>query len=275
MNTKLIDLHNDLLTGGGDFQEYNNAEKSGYKSIYALYKGERSLNDISEIYSCAYSNGVRNFAFEDGCYTESSEFEKLMEKVIPLYVSPCWNYENDFCGGCKSDVGLKEKGRLFIKKLNDINIPLDLAHTNRKTFYQTIDVADNVLCSHTSFSFICDSVRNIDDNQIRIILEKDGVVGLCFVGYFLSENAKAKSQKQLESAFYEAIDRYLQKFGVKGLCIGSDFFGTDLLAFGSYDYFYNSFCDHFSANYSTDVLNAILYKNATVFFRRCTFLITF
>lgn len=60
MNLKLIDLHNDLLTSGESSKNYNLAEKSGYKSIYALFKGERKLNEIKEIYSRAVSLGVHN-----------------------------------------------------------------------------------------------------------------------------------------------------------------------------------------------------------------------
>lgn len=266
MDVKIVDLHNDLLTECFNLNIYKNAEKSGYKSIYALYKGERSLAGIKEIYQKAYINGVRNFAFEDSCYAESQELEALIEEIKPRYASLCWNYENDFGGGCKSAAGLKEKGRKFIETLNAIGVPLDLAHANKPTFYEAIEVADKPLCSHTCFSFICDSVRNIDESRIELILKKGGIVGLCFVGYFLSDNAKNKTQKQLENAFYEAIDRYLQKFGINGLCIGSDFFGTDLLAFDSYDSFYNGICERLSANYSDEVLSAILYRNATRFF---------
>lgn len=266
MNLKLIDLHNDWLTSGESSKNYNLAEKSGYKSIYALFKGERTLNEIKEIYSRAVSFGVHNFAFEDACYDEREEFDLFLAEVIPLYASLCWNFENDFAHGCKTQGGLKNDGRKFINRLNSLNIPLDLAHSNKQTFYEAADAAEQVLCSHTAFSSCARSVRNIDDEQIKYIIERNGIIGLCFVGYFLETDPDMRTIKDLESAFFGAIDRYLQKFGTAGLAIGSDFFGSDLLAFPSYDAFYSSFCDRFSAHGSSADLYKITVGNALAFF---------
>ena len=148
MNLKLIDLHNDWLTSGESSKNYNLAEKSGYKSIYALFKGERTLNEIKEIYSRAVSFGVHNFAFEDACYDEREEFDLFLAEVIPLYASLCWNFENDFAHGCKTQGGLKNDGRKFINRLNSLNIPLDLAHSNKQTFYEAADAAEQTALSH-------------------------------------------------------------------------------------------------------------------------------
>ena len=267
MKLKLIDLHNDLLTSGESSNNYLLAEKSGYKSIYALFKGERNLSDIKEIYSSAVKKGVRNFAFEDSCYDEREEFDLFLTEVGPLYASLCWNNKNDFAHGCKTDGGLKNDGRKFINRLNALNIPLDLAHSNKRTFYEAADAAGQVLCSHTAFSACAGSVRNIDDEQIKYIIGRKGIIGVCFVGYFLEDNPDKRSPKNLESAFFGAIDQYLQKFGTVGLAIGSDFFGSDLLAFTSYESFYSAFCDHFSAQLSGDDLYKITIGNALAFFK--------
>lgn len=267
MDLKLIDLHNDLLTSDGDPQNFFLAQKSGYKSIYALFKGERKLNEIKEIYSRAKELGVNNFAFEDSCYDERDEFFSFLKQVNPLYASLCWNYENDFAHGCKTDGGLKRDGRKFIKSLNTLKIPLDLAHSNKQTFFEAGDVAERILCTHTAFSACARSVRNIDDEQIRFILERKGIIGVCFVGYFLEDDPDKRTIKNLESAFFGAIDRYLEKFGTVGLAVGSDFFGSDLLAFPSYDVFYSLFCEHFSAQANSADLYKITVGNALSFFK--------
>ena len=265
MNVKIIDLHNDLPTVLSDRTEYQNNKKTGYRSIYALYKGERTLEEIKKCYDFAKQSGAEYFAFEDACYKNEEKFFELAEKVKPFYASLCWNYENDYASGCLSTGGLKKSGYKFVKRLNKLNIPLDLAHADRRTFFQALDVADKVLCSHTSFSFICDKKRNIDDEQIKAIIERKGIIGACFVGYFLG--AKFGDYKEAKMAFYRRIDGFLQKYGNKNLCIGSDLFGSDFLAFSSYNEFFNEFCDCFLSGIGDmKSLEKILYKNALGFF---------
>lgn len=265
MNIKIIDLHNDLPTVLFDRAEYQNNKKAGYRSIYALYKGERTLEEIIKCYDFAKQSGAEYFAFEDACYPDEGKFFEFAKLLKPLYASLCWNYENDYASGCLATGGLKKSGYKFVNKLNKLNIPLDLAHANRRTFFQALEIADKVLCSHTSFSFVCDKKRNIDDEQIKAIIERKGIIGACFVGYFLG--VKFGEYNKTKIAFYRLIDGFLQKFGDKNLCIGSDLFGSDFLAFSNYDEFFNEFCDYFlSKSGNMKTLEKILYKNAIGFF---------
>lgn len=68
-------------------------------------------------------------------------------------------------------------------------------------------------------------------------------------------------------AFYRLIDGFLQNYGDNNLCVGSDMFGSDFLAFSSYNEFFNEFCDCFLSKIGDmKSLEKILYKNALGFF---------
>lgn len=269
MKDKIFDLHNDLLTASsleeGEIVAKKN-KKSGYRSIYAIYKGNISLKQATDICRKAVSFGVSDFAFEDGFYEDEDEFIRLAARVKARYVSLCWNDENAYAGGCKTDVGIKKAGYKFIKRLNENKIPLDLAHASRKTFFDGIEKADGVLCSHAAFDFVNPHVRNLSYEQIKLIIERGGIIGLTFVGYFLLSKGRSSRASAVE-AFYKNVDSYLQKFGDEGLCIGSDFYGSDFLAFEGY----RSFIEGFAARLTVGgvpkkSIDNILYGNASAFF---------
>lgn len=269
MEDLIFDLHNDLLTETSlslSEMVVKNNQKSGYRSIYAIFKGDNSLKKAVDICEKATNFGVTDFAFEDGCYEDEDEFIHLVARVKARYVSLCWNGENAYAGGCKTDVGIKKAGYKFINRLNENKIPLDLAHASRKTFFNGIEKADKVLCSHAAFDFVNLHVRNLSYEQIKAIIERDGIIGLTFVGYFLLQKRES-SHDAAANAFYKNVDLYLQKFGDKGLCVGSDFYGSDFLAFEGY----RSFIEGFTARLTTDgvpkkSIENILYGNAKAFF---------
>lgn len=269
MKDKIFDLHNDLLTEAsskGSEVVVKKNKKSGYRSIYAIYKGNISLKQATDICRKAERFGVSDFSFEDGCYEDEDEFIRLAARIKARYVSLCWNGENAYAGGCKTDVGIKKAGYKFVKRLNENKIPLDLAHASRKTFFDGIEKADGVLCSHAAFDFVNSHVRNLSYEQIKLIIERKGIIGLTFVGYFLLPEGMSSRTAAVES-FYKNVDCYLQKFGDKGLCVGSDFYGSDFLAFEGYRSFIEGFTARLTVNgVPKKSIDNILYGNASAFF---------
>ena len=275
---KLFDLHNDLLTSSTETDKQNfikKNQKSGYRSIYALFKGERTLNETLEIYEKAKKVGVKYFAFEDACYLDENpdneSIAALFEKIAainPLYVSLCWNYENTFAFGAYESVkaGLKSAGVKFIEKLNLKNIPIDTAHINEYGFYEILDIAKKTLCSHTAFDFVFPHRRNINDAQIKALISRGGIIGLICAGHFLTEQKFAP--KIAAEAFFKSADFFIQKYGENNLAIGSDFFGSDYLAFKeNYAVFYEELTETFlKRNISEKFMSRFFYKNAVEFF---------
>ena len=282
-NVVCYDLHSDILTAKRDFKglikESVNNQKQGYKSINAIFKGDLLWKNVLDIARKAKQN-LLDIAFEDCCYTDfkqevyGKDFcqEKLLalaselEQLKPLYLSLCWNGKNEFAYGCKEQGGLTEWGKRFIEILNEKNLVLDTAHANEESFYQIVERANKVICSHAAFSFIYPHKRNVSKHQIKQILQKGGIIGIVAVGHFLT-GAKG-SISAYENAFYEHIDGYLQNFGDRGLCIATDFYGSDAPVFFDGDY---SFCDRFrdrlmQNGVTSGAIDNILFKNANAFF---------
>lgn len=278
-----FDLHSDLLTADKPesfvFERVKSAREKNACVNYAIFKGDGDLNFLKKKIELKRRAGIKYYSLEDGCYVgESSVYEdidrlfEIFNVEKPLCVSLCWNDENAFASGCAAEGGLKPAGKYFIKKLNEAKIPLDLSHINEKGFYEALDLTFKPLCTHSALDFIYPHRRNLKKEQIKRLLNRNGIFGIIAVKHFLFNYAQTLNKNGAadlsESAFYAHIDGYLQNFGVKGLCVGTDFFGSDAPVFADGDY---SFCKmiekrFIESGFLPQDVNNILYCHARAFF---------
>ncbi|MBR1868258.1 MAG: dipeptidase [Clostridia bacterium] len=250
----IADFHNDILTSK-DFTFVPSEYYKNNKVVTAIFNDGRSFSDALSL--CDKSPLI---AFEDIGYDDFNE-EKMIDRK-PIYVGLTWNYENRFAFGCKTDGKLKPEGHKIIKLLNARKIAVDTAHICRRSFEGIVDFADLVINSHTCFSRVYPHARNIEDWQIKAIIEKNGLIGLTCCGYFLTGDKVCEI-----SDLIKQIDYFCSKFDYKKLCFGTDFFGTDFLPEGLYDYdsFERVFYELENLGYTRSQINAIWYENLNNF----------
>ncbi|MDQ1503980.1 MAG: rane dipeptidase [Actinomycetota bacterium] len=115
---------------------------------------------------------------------------------------------------------LTAAGGAMVKVLNERRILVDLAHAAKPTFWDALAVHDPALppvVSHTGVSGVRPSWRNLDDDQIRAIADRGGVVGIMYHRGFLGRPARRVGA--------EAIVRHLEH----AIAVG----GEDVAALGS------------------------------------------
>ena len=207
---RIFDLHNDALTGGGKTDNDN--------VIYAIWTTLLDCVDVIKKADCG-----KRIALED---LGGMDIDTAIS-LSPLYCGLTWNGFNGLAGALTDDE-LTEKGRYYIEKLNQAEIVIDAAHLNRRSFYQVAEIAEKFICSHTAMNSLNEHRRNLTNDQISVIINKGGLVGLCFVGKFLGEATIER--------FIAHVDAFIDKFGDENLCIGSDFYGTDDIIEGINDY---------------------------------------
>ena len=220
---RIFDFHNDILTEKADCAaELIKYGGRNLKVITAVFRNKLVFSE-----ACALAEKAKYCAFEDAGY-ERVDAAKL-KTFNPRYVGLTWNGENSLGYGCNFNYGLKPKGINFIKQLS--GVPIDTAHISKHGFKDIIDNAEVVVDSHTAFSGVRRHKRNLEDWQIKLIIEKKGIIGLCLVGYFLTENKTC-----LISDVINHIDYFANKFGIENLAVGTDFYGTDYLPENLKDY---------------------------------------
>jgi membrane dipeptidase len=83
--------------------------------------------------------------------------------------------------GRKDDRGLSPWGFELVAACEDAGVIVDLAHVNRAGFLDACRVAQKPpIVSHTGVLGAYEHWRNIDDDQLRAVADKGGVVGVIF-----------------------------------------------------------------------------------------------
>ena len=123
-----------------------------------------------------------------------------------------------FAASGSSSDGLTAFGRELVQECERLGVIIDLAHINPKGFEEIVDLTKKPLVvSHTNARRFYDIERNISDEQIKIIGQRGGVVGV---------NAILVSPKPEESTidhYIDHIQHVITLVGIDGVGIGFDF----------------------------------------------------
>jgi membrane dipeptidase len=101
-------------------------------------------------------------------------------------LQPAWNRRNELGDGVweeRTHGGLTRFGVAAVKEMNRLNMLIDLSHLNRPGFFDALEASDGpIIVSHSSASSVYKSARAIDDDQIKAIAERNGLVGIMAIG---------------------------------------------------------------------------------------------
>ncbi|HEX7096011.1 MAG TPA: membrane dipeptidase, partial [Acidimicrobiales bacterium] len=119
---------------------------------------------------------------------------------------------------------LSAAGRSMIEAMREQRVLLDLAHASQDTFWQALDAHGTdfpVIVSHTGVRAVHDSWRNLDDDQIRAIAARDGVIGVMLHAGFLT--SRWRTATALDVARH--IDHVIRVGGERAAALGTDYDG--------------------------------------------------
>ena len=186
-----------------------------YKSVLGKFKSQNSypVNDLTENKSILLS--VEGGSLLEENYDRISEL--YSDKIAML--SLVWNYENKLAGGVTSDKGITDCGKRTILEMNDLGMVLDVSHLNDKGFYSALELADYLVASHSNCRKLCQNKRNLTDEQLMLIGEKGGLIGVNFYPVFLGDG-------DVLSSVYNHISHMLELGLENNISIGSDFDGA-------------------------------------------------
>jgi membrane dipeptidase len=115
--------------------------------------------------------------------------------------------------------GLTAFGRDVVRECEALGMIIDLAHINPAGFDEILSLTTNPpMVSHTNVRRYYDIERNITDEQIRMIGERRGVIGV---------NSILVSPREEESTldrYVDHIEHIASLIGIDGIGIGFDFF---------------------------------------------------
>ena len=257
----IFDLHNDFPTRFLNADYCRFGISGGYITAVIWTSdfesdAESKVNEITKRLTAIDHTPI---AIEDIGFLANGERYKTFDFEKYFYCSLTWNHNNGFAGGALDDGELTELGKSVIKTIEGSGCYVDLAHLNRKSFFQVLDSAKNVLCSHTGFN---NNARSLNDEQIKSLAERNAVIGLCTVQAFSDATSAIE--------FSNEIDKFVQKYGCGCLALGTDFNGSDDIPIDIDDYVkllkvQDILCRR---GYTRDDINKIFFENAYTLYRK-------
>ena len=176
-----------------------------------------------------------------------------------------WNYENELgysAVGCKSNLPLKPFGIEVLKKMNELNMIIDVSHLNEGGFWSVAELSKKpFVASHSNAKRICDNNRNLKDEQIKAIIKSGGLIGLNLCPDFLNNLGNAGIKDIMKH-----IDYFLSLGAIDSLSLGCDFDGIDKTPCGISDVScILKIADEMQKNnFSDEDIAKILYKNCDI-----------
>ena len=131
-----------------------------------------------------------------------------------------YNHRNLIGDGCKerTDAGLSIFGLELIDRMNSRNMLVDLSHAGMTTMKEAIIASKKpVVISHTCCRTLYDNVRNTTDENLRLLADRGGVVGICQIRVFMT----TEKTNNLE-VYFRHIDHAVKVAGIDHVAIGSD-----------------------------------------------------
>lgn len=126
--------------------------------------------------------------------------------------------DNAFCGAAfgESGAGLSAIGEDLVRLCEDLGVMVDVSHTSDAGFWDVCRMATRpFVASHSDCRALCPASRNLDDDMIRVLAERGGVMGVNLASGFLSAEFHA-AESSVQDAFWEAVRAGRKSFDEAG-----------------------------------------------------------
>jgi membrane dipeptidase len=135
-----------------------------------------------------------------------------------------------YAGGTGTDVGLTGPGPALLAEMDRLGMVLDLTHCSDPSFWQALEsYGGPVLASHNNTRALVPHQRQFSDEQVRAIVQRDGVIGVCTDVWMLEPGwvqGVSTNEKVPLARLADHIDHICQLAGTsRHAAIGSDLDG--------------------------------------------------
>ena len=199
---QVLGEHQDKLLLFTKVSDVREAEKNGKIAVMLSIEGGEAVEADVRILRMLHRLGVRAMALT-------------------------WNERNQIADGAaegRTKGGLTNFGVELVAEMNRIGMVVDVSHISDAGFFDVIETTNSpIIASHSNCRALCNHRRNLTDEMIKLLAEKDGVMGMNFAPSFVDEN---KDHATLERVL-DHVDHVVKTVGVGHVGLGSDFDGID------------------------------------------------
>ena len=182
------------------YRDIENALKEGKIALLITMEGAEPLGTDLNLLRIFYELGVRSIGLTHAR-------------------SNAAGHGGIFAPSGSSREGLTGFGRDLVRECEALGVIIDLAHINPAGFNDVMSITTRPpIVSHTNARRYYDIERNISDDQIKIIGERRGVIGVNSV------LVSPKAEQSTLDHYVDHIEYIANLIGIDGVAIGFDFF---------------------------------------------------
>jgi len=186
----------------------------------------RSVADVKEQFGdskISLAMGIENGSAIEG---NLENLKYFYDRGI-RYITLAHSKNNHICDSSYDEErkwnGLSPFGAEVVSQMNRLGMLIDVSHVTDKTFYQIIELSKApVVATHSSCRYFTPGwERNMDDDMIKLLAKKGGVIQITFGSVFVNEqiNRKSANRRKLILEYIEANnlqgdekDKYTRKY---------------------------------------------------------------
>ncbi len=138
-----------------------------------------------------------------------------------------WSAGTRYAGGNANPGPLTDEGQALLHAMADLNLLLDISHLWEEAAYTVVDrYPGPIVATHANPRSFVDSPRQLSDDMIRRIVEREGVIGGVAFNRMLEEGWRPSRPRLPLSRLVEALDHVCQVAGhAQSAGLGSDLDG--------------------------------------------------
>jgi len=159
---------------------------------------------------------------------EPAEAEAWFERGLRM-VGLSWRLGSRYAGGNSTPGRLTDAGRELLAVMADLGLILDVSHLAEESFFEALDCFEgHIIASHANPRARVSGPRQLSDEMIQRLTERDGVIGIVLFNRFLHPDWKMGDPKEAVALtdVVAAIDHVCQVVGdAAHVGLGSDFDG--------------------------------------------------
>jgi len=182
------------------FDDIDNAKKDGKIGLILGMEGAEPLGNDINLLPVFYTLGLRML-------TLTHELRNYVADGTHFFPQKEGNV-----GGI-TDFGVK-----VVEECNNLGIVIDVSHLNDPGFWDVMKFSKApIVASHSNCRALASHPRNLTDDQIKAIVDKDGVIGMnCYSAFVDDENIDLEH-------YLNHVDHIVKLGGIRNVGLGFDF----------------------------------------------------
>ncbi len=191
-----------------------------HMSLWANESIPDSGKPVGYILSLEGADSVINFKYLEKYYTRG------LRAIGPAHFGP-----GRYAAGTHSDgSGLTKIGKELLHEMDRLNIILDTTHLTDKGFFEAMDIfKGTVWASHQNCRALVPGERQFSDDQLKLIIEREGVIGGALDTWMLYPDFEMGKTNPRDAGINleKLVDHFDHICQMAGNCLNIGF-GTDL-----------------------------------------------